>query len=122
MTREKKTAFAKLFTGALDATPPKPQRGQLIHFYSRKFYDERVKARADARYLVLKRRAELTGEAPPKSIKVSNMVTVDCWDEETPSFRAEVKVACEAEYQKALKAWESSLADSPNKTPEELDA
>ncbi|KAJ7114742.1 hypothetical protein C8R44DRAFT_740117 [Mycena epipterygia] len=122
LTKETKTAFAKLFTGALAATPAKPQRGQLIHFYSRKFYDERVKARADSRYHALKRRAELAGEAPPSSIKVSNMVTVDCWDEETPAFQAEVKVACEVEYQKALKAWEASLADSPNKTPEELDA
>ncbi|KAJ7810364.1 hypothetical protein B0H14DRAFT_3757652 [Mycena olivaceomarginata] len=36
-------SFRELFTGVLDGAPPKPQRGRIVHFYSRKYYETRVK-------------------------------------------------------------------------------
>ncbi|KAJ7707884.1 hypothetical protein B0H16DRAFT_1481518 [Mycena metata] len=116
------TAFNELFTGILDGAPPKPTRGQIGHFYSRKFCDSRVKPHADARIAALKRRAELEGTAEPKSIDVISKVTREVWEEETPEFKRECELALEREYVESLKAWERSLADSPNKTPKEMSA
>ncbi|KAJ7077194.1 hypothetical protein C8R44DRAFT_896376 [Mycena epipterygia] len=117
LLKEDKTAFAELFTGPLDGAPGKPQHGQLVQFY-----ESHVRARADARIQTLKCRAELSGEPAPTLIKTSNEVTKECWDEESPSFREEVQVAFEKEYQAAVKAWEVSLVDSPTRTPEEFAA
>ncbi|KAJ7699837.1 hypothetical protein B0H14DRAFT_3528293 [Mycena olivaceomarginata] len=97
-----KTAFQELFTGVLDGAPPKPQRGRLLHFYSRKFYDSRIKEDAEERMVSLTRRAELAGEAAPKRIDVI------------------AKLAMEREHQQALKGWEASLSDSPTRTAEEI--
>ncbi|KAJ7025490.1 hypothetical protein C8F04DRAFT_1269103 [Mycena alexandri] len=117
-----KAAFQELFTGVFDGAPAKPQRGQLLHCYSRHFFEARVKERFDARYESLKRRAEFTEEAVPKSIVVQNQVTKEVWEEETPAFREDVRALWEREYQQALKGWKASLADSPTRTPEELAA
>ncbi|KAJ7712788.1 hypothetical protein B0H16DRAFT_1479102, partial [Mycena metata] len=122
LLKSDKTAFTEMFTGVLDGAPAKPTRGQLGHYYSRKFYDTRVKARADARIAVLNRRAELTGEEPPKKIDVISKVTKEVWEEETPEFQKECEVAMEREYAESLRAWEQSLADSPTRTPEEISA
>lgn len=111
-----------MFTGILDGAPPKPTRGQINHYYSRKFYDTRVKERADARIAALKRRAQLAGEPEPKPIDVISKVTKEVWEEETPEFRKECELAMEREYAESLKAWEQSLADSPTRTPEEISA
>ncbi|KAJ7018491.1 hypothetical protein C8F04DRAFT_1277636 [Mycena alexandri] len=117
-----KAAFTELFTGVLDGAPPKPQRGQVLHCYSRHFFEARVKERFDQRYASLKRRAEYTGEAVLKAIAVQNLVTREAWDEETPAMQREVKLLWEAEYQRALKGWEASLANAPTRTPVELAA
>ncbi|KAJ7711976.1 hypothetical protein B0H16DRAFT_1744594 [Mycena metata] len=117
-----KAAFTELFTGVLDGAPPKPQRGQLLHCYSRHFFEARVKDRFEERYAGLKKCAQYTGEAVPKAIAVQNAVTREMWDEETPAMQNEVKLLWEAEYQRALKGWEASLADSPTRTPTEFAA
>ncbi|KAJ7747607.1 hypothetical protein B0H14DRAFT_3604655 [Mycena olivaceomarginata] len=83
-----KTAFQELFTGVLDGAPPKPQRGRLLHFYSRKFYDSRIKEDAEERMVSLTRRAELAGEAAPKRIDVIAKVTAECWEQETVEFQS----------------------------------
>jgi hypothetical protein len=82
----------------LDGVPLKPQRGRLIHFYSRKYYDTRIKARVDARLAALKRRTENSGEGMPETIDVISKVTNDLWEDESPEFRHEVEVAFEREY------------------------
>ncbi|KAJ7800792.1 hypothetical protein B0H14DRAFT_2615899 [Mycena olivaceomarginata] len=117
-----KDAFKELFSGVLGSAPPKPQRSRVINFYSRKYYDTRVKERAGARLRSLQRRAELTGEAAPQAIEVISKVTAEAWDAETAAFRHECQVACEQEYLNAVRAWELSLADSPSRTPQEMSA
>ncbi|KAJ7772153.1 hypothetical protein B0H14DRAFT_3164805 [Mycena olivaceomarginata] len=117
-----KTAFKELFTGVLDGTPPKPQRGRISHYYSRKFYETRVKDRVKQRVVSLKKRAELAGEPVPQTIDVVAKVTAEVWDEESPEFQRECELAMEREYQATVRAWEASLADSPNQTAEEMAA
>jgi hypothetical protein len=111
-----------LFTGVLDGAPPKPQRGRIVHFYSRKYYDTRIKSRVDARLASVKRRIENSGEEKPETIDIVSKVTAELWEDESAEFRHEVEVAFEHEYQQNLRAWEVSLADSPTRSPEEIAA
>lgn len=106
----------------MDGAPPKPQRGRITHFYSRKYYDSRIKPRVEARLASLKRRAELTGGELPKTIDIVAKVTAEMWEDESPAFKRECEVALEKEYQQAMQAWEASLADSPTRTAEEIAA
>ncbi|KAJ7028994.1 hypothetical protein C8F04DRAFT_1265389 [Mycena alexandri] len=103
------TAFTEMFTGVLDGAPPKPTRPQIGHYYSRKFYDSRVKTRADARIASLKRRAVHEGLPEPKVIDIISKVTKEVWEEETPEFRKECELALEREYTESMKAWEQTL-------------
>ncbi|KAJ7806241.1 hypothetical protein B0H14DRAFT_2610579 [Mycena olivaceomarginata] len=115
-------AFKDLFTGILDGAPPKPQRSRVGHFYSRKYYESRVKPHVEARLAALKRRSEAAGEPMPEYIDVIAKVTAEVWGEETPAFQHECQLAMEREHQEDLRGWEASLADSPTKTPEEIAA
>ncbi|KAJ7817253.1 hypothetical protein B0H14DRAFT_3474731 [Mycena olivaceomarginata] len=120
LLKSDKTAFQELFTGILDGAPPKPQRGRLLHFYSRKFYDTRIKEDIEECMVALTRRAELVGEAPPIRIDVIAKVTAECWEQETAEFQRDCEFAMEREYQQAVKGWEASLSDSPTRTAEEI--
>ncbi|KAJ6603277.1 hypothetical protein DFH09DRAFT_1068447 [Mycena vulgaris] len=122
LLKSNKSAFQDLFTGVLDGAPPKPQRAQLLQFYSRKFYDTRVKWRYDVRLGALQRRAEFTGETVPGALSLANKMTQEAWDLETPGVQEEVREALEREYQTALVGWKASLADSPTRTPQEMAA
>jgi ABC-type transporter MlaC component len=68
------------------------------------------------------RRAAFTDDDMPAALKVRNEVTKEVWEEETEAFQQEVKTNLEREYQASLAAWKNSLADSPTKTPEEMNA
>ncbi|KAJ6447364.1 hypothetical protein C8R47DRAFT_1231465 [Mycena vitilis] len=114
-----KAAFGELFTGVLDGAPPKPQRGRIEHFYSRKFYETRVKPTVDERLAQMKRVALRTGKPPPEAIDIISKVTAEVWEGETPSFKTECEAAFEREHQIAVRGWEASLADSPVRTAEE---
>ncbi|KAJ7870631.1 hypothetical protein B0H14DRAFT_3573811 [Mycena olivaceomarginata] len=126
LLKSDKNTFKELFTGALDGTPPKPQRGRILHFYSRNFYEARIKERVEERIASLKRRAQLSGESEREGermpIDLVAKVTAEVWAEETPAFQRECEVAMEREYQQTLKAWEASLADSPTRSAEEIAA
>ncbi|KAJ7855819.1 hypothetical protein B0H13DRAFT_2357662 [Mycena leptocephala] len=120
LLKSDKAAFQELFTGVLDGAPPKPQRGQLLHFYSRKCFETRVKPRYLERMESIKRRAVYTGEKVPAALALQNTVTKEVWDDETPAFQQEMKLNWEQEYQAAVKGWKASLSDSPTRTAEEL--
>ncbi|KAJ7256376.1 hypothetical protein C8J57DRAFT_1517544 [Mycena rebaudengoi] len=122
LVEKEKTEFAELFTGILDGAPPKPQRPQLIQFYSRKFYDTRVKEHFEAQMAGVVRHAGHMGQSAPAELAVRNQVMKEVWEEETEMFQGEVKQALEREYAVSLKGWQASLADSPAKTAKELDA
>ncbi|KAJ7711945.1 hypothetical protein B0H14DRAFT_3524242 [Mycena olivaceomarginata] len=115
LLKNDQAAFKELFTGVLDGAPPKPQRGRIIHFYSRKFYETRVKEHVEKRL----EKSPAEGES---SIKLVAKVTSERWEQESPDFKHECETAMEREYQQALKGWEASLADSPTRTAEEITA
>ncbi|KAJ7082102.1 hypothetical protein B0H15DRAFT_803461 [Mycena belliarum] len=48
-----KNLFAELLNGVLDLHgPPLPAKSQVTHFYSRKYYEERIKTRYEAAYKI----------------------------------------------------------------------
>ncbi|KAK7050158.1 hypothetical protein R3P38DRAFT_3173224 [Favolaschia claudopus] len=122
IAKSEKQAFKEIFTGVLDGSPAKPHRGRLIHFYSRKYYETRVKHQVEERLEALERVAARTGEAKPKHIDVISKVTAESWEAESPAFKHECEVAFAKEHEQAVKAWKAALPDSPTRTPEEMAA
>ncbi|KAJ7024591.1 hypothetical protein C8F04DRAFT_1270131 [Mycena alexandri] len=111
-----KNIFAEIMAGIKSTGPSYPKRAQPIHFYSRKYYEEKVKARFEARWATEVQRAEDLEMPEPEAIKIRNAVTKEVFEEETPEFQAELKLAVEAEHVAAVRAWEltSSQADEHN--------
>ncbi|KAJ7017499.1 hypothetical protein C8F04DRAFT_1279277 [Mycena alexandri] len=95
LVKRDKTTFGALF-GGLDG-PEKPRQPQLVQFFSSRHYDS-------------------------MAIKIQNEVTREVWDEQTEDFQTETKLAMEKHHSNVLKGWEESSADSPSRTPEEMDA
>ncbi|KAJ7078759.1 hypothetical protein C8R43DRAFT_1143352 [Mycena crocata] len=111
--KQKVLPFTKLFDSrALE--PPEPEKPRAINFYSRRFYEERVSARVNARWAVVSRQPD-----PPKFITVVNTVTKETWLSETPAFRAEVEAALEAEHAAAMEAYSIAISGEAPTTPDE---
>ncbi|KAJ7333207.1 hypothetical protein DFH08DRAFT_814325 [Mycena albidolilacea] len=112
--------FKDLFTGALDGALSKPHRGCIIHFYSRMYYDTRVKHHVKECLESLKRRCDLLAEPMLRKLNVIAKVTSEVWETEPLAFQHECMLELEQEYQQRLEAWEVLLTDSPTRTPEEI--
>ncbi|KAJ7030304.1 hypothetical protein C8F04DRAFT_1264069 [Mycena alexandri] len=117
-----KNVFADMLAGVEATGPTYPKRAQPIHFYSRKYYEERVKARFEARWAVEVKRAEDLELEEPEPIKVRNAVTKEVYEGESQEFRDELKLAVEAEPLAAVRAWELTRSESESKTPQEINA
>ncbi|KAJ7627872.1 hypothetical protein B0H17DRAFT_1218468 [Mycena rosella] len=59
--------------GCWTMAPPRPERSWIVHFYSRKFYETRVKARYEERRAALEHRVVHTGEIVPKPLALQNI-------------------------------------------------
>ncbi|KAF8168601.1 hypothetical protein K438DRAFT_1983743 [Mycena galopus ATCC 62051] len=96
--------------------PPAPVKPRILHFYSRRFYRERIRDRVFARWAAISKR-----DNPPKEITVRNMVTRECWMNETPAFKAEVELALDKEHQVCLEAFKTATSGEVPSTAEEFD-
>ncbi|KAJ7184062.1 hypothetical protein C8R46DRAFT_1208293 [Mycena filopes] len=117
-----KNVFAEIMARMDGDGPNYPRRAQPIHFYSRRYYDERVKARFEARWKIEMQRSIDLEMPVPEAIKIRNEVTAAVFEEETEEFRAELLLAVEAEHVSAVRAWELTHADTQTKTPQEINA
>ncbi|KAJ7264466.1 hypothetical protein B0H12DRAFT_1068719 [Mycena haematopus] len=122
LLKEDKATFHDLFARLGEGGRKPPRRPQLMHFYSEKCYDAHIKSRVDERKKALQQRAEFTGTPAPAAIAIQNEVTKECWEEESEEFKLELLREREREHNILLKAWEESMADGPNRTPEEFSA
>ncbi|KAJ7446039.1 hypothetical protein B0H11DRAFT_1930380 [Mycena galericulata] len=101
---KKPVTFKKLFDqSALE--PPAPVKPRTLHYYSRRFYHERVKARVTARWAAVSKLAK-----PPAMITVRNQCTKEAWNKETPQFQAEVIEAIKAEHKIAQEAYSTAVS------------
>ncbi|KAJ7027469.1 hypothetical protein C8F04DRAFT_1267041 [Mycena alexandri] len=117
-----KNVFADILSGIESTGPSYPKRAQPIHFFSRKYYDDKVKARFEARWKVEVQRAEDLEMDEPEAIKIRNEVTKQVYEEQTEEFQAELRLAVEAEHVAAVRAWELTRSQSEAKTPQEMNA
>ncbi|KAJ7603377.1 hypothetical protein DFH06DRAFT_1350237 [Mycena polygramma] len=122
LSESEKVFFAEILGGMDNAGPGHPKRAHLIHFYSRRYYDERVKARFEASYAVEKQLAKDLGKEAPAEVKICNEITREVFDEENEEFHKELKRGVEAEYVAAVRAWELTRAETQTRTPAELNA
>ncbi|KAJ7713261.1 hypothetical protein B0H14DRAFT_3523509 [Mycena olivaceomarginata] len=122
LLEEDKTTFTDIFGQLGEGTRKPPRRPQLMHFYSEKRYDSHIRPRVEERKRALEQRAEFTGEKVPVAIKIQNVVTKECWDEESLAYQEEMVRERERQHERHVKAWRDSNADGPNRTPEEFSA
>ncbi|KAJ6570300.1 hypothetical protein DFH09DRAFT_1313492 [Mycena vulgaris] len=120
--KQDKNIFADLLSGALDMAVGCPTRSQPTHFFSRKFYEERIKGRFESAWALEVERTKNLGEEPPAEIKIRNEVTKEVWEEETEDFWAEVLAAVDTEHRAAVKAWEMTWVAGEEKSAEVLSA
>jgi hypothetical protein len=73
----------------------KPRLGQVEHYYSRVYYESRVSAEVDAAIAAEQRKPP---ECRKKAVSIRQAITRQCWNNESPEFRAEVKRARDAEF------------------------
>ncbi|KAF8209729.1 hypothetical protein K438DRAFT_1753376 [Mycena galopus ATCC 62051] len=116
----KKNLLQDLLAGGQDAGGgSKPGKQQPWQFYSKLFYEERVKARFEAKWKVEVQRAKDLDLAPPHDVKVRGEVTREAWEGESPTFRADVMAQLDADHAQRLQVWEMGRTKLP-KTKEEL--
>ncbi|KAJ7707028.1 hypothetical protein B0H14DRAFT_3525879 [Mycena olivaceomarginata] len=113
--KKKRVSFKTLFDKP-ELNPPAPAKPRVIHFYSRRFYHERVKDRVTAHWAAL---GHL--ENRPKEITVRNAVTKECWEAEPEAFKEEVRAALESEHQAAKDVYVIATSGETPKTPGEYD-
>jgi hypothetical protein len=113
--KKTKVSFKALFDKP-ELDPPAPKKLRVVHFYSRRFYQERIKDRVTARWAAVSKLAN-----PPKEITIRNQVTKECWDAEDPSFQEEVEAALQNEHKAAKKAYTTATSGEAPTTAEEYD-
>ncbi|KAJ7843280.1 hypothetical protein B0H13DRAFT_1909423 [Mycena leptocephala] len=111
--RTKKVTFKTVFDKtALE--PPRPAKLRVLHYFSRKFYDELIKNEVTTCYAALSRLPN-----PPAVITVRNAVTKQVWHAQTEAFWSEVLAAREAEHKAALEAYSVAVSGEVPTTAEE---
>ncbi|KAJ7917312.1 hypothetical protein B0H13DRAFT_2322554 [Mycena leptocephala] len=99
---------------ATRARPPPACQTRTLHYYSHRFYEERIKPRLVVRWAAVQRLPN-----PPAIVTLRNKVTRECWEAENDEFKAEVLAAREAEHQLAMDAYSSAVSTETPTTPEE---
>ncbi|TFK78369.1 hypothetical protein K466DRAFT_507386 [Polyporus arcularius HHB13444] len=108
-------------TKALKSKRP-PRRMQTLQFYSKLYYETRIKSTVDAEWPKVVAQAGSKGTPAPKRLKHQNAVIARKFAAETPEFQAALKAQRDAEFDEELAAWKASSLDAMDgpKTAEEF--
>ncbi len=87
---------------------------QTMQFYSKLYYESRVKALVDAEWPQLVAQAGSKGAPMPKRLKLQNSILDRVWQAETNEFRAAVQAQRDTEFEEELAAWKMSKLDVSN--------
>ncbi|RDX39964.1 hypothetical protein OH76DRAFT_1423985 [Lentinus brumalis] len=98
-----------------------PRRMQTLQFYSKLYYDTRIKATVDAEWPKIVAQAGAKGAPPPKRLKHQNTVVARKFAAETAEFQVALKRQRDAEFEEEYAAWKACSLDSMDvpKTAEE---
>ncbi|TFK80859.1 hypothetical protein K466DRAFT_503161 [Polyporus arcularius HHB13444] len=89
-----------------------PRRMQTTQFYSKLYYDTRIKATVDAEWPKVVAQAGAKGAPPPKRLKHQNSVVARFYAAETPEFKAALQAQRDAEYEEEHAAWKTASLDN----------
>ncbi|RDX39725.1 hypothetical protein OH76DRAFT_1490873 [Lentinus brumalis] len=89
-----------------------PRRMQTLQFYSKLYYDTRIKATVDAEWPKVLAQAGAKGAPPPKRLRHQNIIVAQKFAAETPGFQAALKKQRDAEFDEEYAAWKASSLDS----------
>lgn len=121
MAKKSQASLTKAFEEMVKVNcTPKPHRSRATHYYSKHYYNDRVKPWFDHAMKQAKVEAECNNEPPPPIIKVRNRVTLERWNQETPEFKRMIAQRIEEEYEEATKKWEAEQTVKEEPTPEEV--
>ncbi len=99
-----------------------PRRMQTKQFYSKLYYDTRIKAAVDAEWPKVVALAGQKGTPAPKRLAHQNTVVARFWAAESAEFRTALVAQRDAEYDEEIAAWKACSMDSDMlpTTPEEF--
>ncbi|KAJ7633768.1 hypothetical protein DFH06DRAFT_1336855 [Mycena polygramma] len=107
----KMNMFKELLHAKPDAAEGKPVKGQTWQFYSKLYYEERVKAEFEREWAIEVQRAKDLELPAPHDVKVRGDVTRRMWGGETPEFQAEVIAKMNKEHDLKVRGWEMGRAE-----------
>ncbi|KAJ7780553.1 hypothetical protein DFH07DRAFT_765086 [Mycena maculata] len=116
--KAKLSGFRQLFDNP-ELDPPKPVLPRILHYYSHKYYKDRIKARFDERWASVSKVPPQPGKKPVAAITVHNTVIKEAWLAETEPFKAEVLAAMKAEHDIAVNAYSTAVSGEAPSTPGE---
>jgi hypothetical protein len=106
----------QMFAEMTDALPKPPKRMRITQFYSKRFYDTRIKPVFEAEWA-----ATSSPEDPKRSrINILNSVTTRLWENEPTSFRTWLEGQRDAEHARELAEHQIVIKELENapSTPE----
>lgn len=107
----------QLFTRMSDAVPKPPRRMRLTQFYSKRYYDSRIKPVFEAEWAITCASTEVP---KPSRINVLNSITSRLLDSEPPEFKVWLEKQRDAEHARELEEHQKvvkEMGDAPT-TPE----
>ncbi|KAJ7758478.1 hypothetical protein DFH07DRAFT_958338 [Mycena maculata] len=116
--KAKLSGFRQLFDKP-ELDPPKPVLPRILHYYSRKYYKDHIKARFDERWASVSKVPPQPGKKPVAAITVHNTVIKEAWLAEIEPFKAEVLAAMKAEHDIAVNAYSTAVSGEAPSTPGE---
>ncbi|KZP02101.1 hypothetical protein FIBSPDRAFT_970462, partial [Athelia psychrophila] len=97
----------KLFDDMSSPAIPKPRAKQLVHFYSKKFFDLKIKHVVDIQWPVQQQQQLLsTSQKKYTKFEFSNKVTEEMWKAEPAEVRELIRLQRNEDTQVRMKEWE----------------
>lgn len=97
----------KLFDDMASPAAPKPRAKQIIHFYSKKYWDLKLKHAVSIQWPIQQQKQLLsTAQKKLTKLEFSNKLTEDSWKAEPPEVQELIKVQRDQDTQARVKKWE----------------
>ncbi|RDX42696.1 hypothetical protein OH76DRAFT_1488412 [Lentinus brumalis] len=109
-SRKPENSLAKIIKAFGTQTKP-PRRMQTLQFYSKLYYESRVKTIVDAEWPKVVAEAGAKGAKPPKRLKHQNAVLTRIFASEPLVFQEALKAQRDAEHEEEVALWKAARLD-----------
>lgn len=112
--------IGKLLEDLSEPTPHAPRKPRPQHYYSRRYFNERIKPTFEQVWAKVSTAPVPPGEKAPTRLGIQNKVTSDCWDKEPKEFKEYIQSLIDDEHQKVMAEYAAAkpTAKEPQ-TPED---